>query len=726
MKSLIRSEAAETDISTSVTAPRGGENRILRWIRVHREVRRLSILFAIIASLEAIVFGRFFTGAAIPPWDFLGSYSTGAFAWWENGTFFNPSEWVPNSLAGYPAALSIQDSSWYLPVGVAAFFGPFTLQAAAIVAALHVALGSVGTYALVRSLRLPFGVAALAGVSGFFAVGYLSNAQHVDIARGYALVPWILLVMSSRWPWRNVWAVPLATLILWQAAIGMYPGMLFSTVYVGIVWVVVSQLVERPAFRAYLLPMALSALGAILLCAPKLVPYFLLSSTTVGALPDESRFDLSLIGTLLFGYGHLEGPNELTMNSLFVPATVLVLACFANFRDRASKAALAIGVPSLVLGMPFFPWFLAAQTLPGLGFSRFGMSDFKVFIVLASVLLAASGANRLACGVPLPVRAFWTRFGVAVGIAIALFSLRKEGAFTRLDWLPGFVVLLVVLVAVAMWRLRGKGRRPAAFLTGMLALTVVSGCVWAFTTTVPWSTPRTATERATYGATVDELLALRPSAGVVVQRPARISLPEEFDAGVLFSPAWNGNYYAERDAIGGYVNIKSSETSTQIATALLDPATGKSVAAFMAAPGLVLSGNVTPASMGACARAAECGPADTTPITYTPGDLTYRVSSPTSTAAVLNEAYYPGWIVTACAEDDCAVLEADRSVSGLIQTMLPAGDYDLRVEYKERGRAEGWLIFAAGLIVAAVGGSLQYFRDGSNRRKIRKAATTTE
>ena len=686
-----------------------------------RELKRVAILLIVVTILEVVVFGGYFSGATIPPWDFFGSYNTGAYTWWQNGSFFNPQAWTPNSLAGYPTALSLQDGSWYLPIGLAALFGPFTLHASAIVAALHVALGSVGTYALTRSLRMPFKVALFAAVAGFFAVGYFSNAQHLDIVRGYALVPWILLVLSPRWPWRRVWALPLATFILWQTAVGIYPGMLFSTVYVGVVWVAYSQYKDRPAIRNYLFPLALSAIGAVLLCAPKLIPYFVLSGDNAGAFPDESKFDFSVIATLAFGYGHLQGPNDLSMNTLFVPATVLVLCCFANFRDRVSSSALVIAAPAVVLGMPFLPWFQAVQTLPGLAFSRFGMSDLKAYLLIAAVLLAASGLHNLSRNLVRPARWFWVRIGVAAGIAVVLFSIRKTGDFTRGDWLPGLALVVLVLVVVVVWHLRREMLTKTLLISSMIALTAISGCVWAFGTTITWSHPRVEAEVSTYGSTVDELLASRPPSSVETQRPARIGLPAGFNSVILFNSSWNGSYYAGRDALGGNVNIKSSETVQRMTAALLEPSSGEAVVEFLTAPGLVATGDVTPVSLAACATTGDCGPASAVPIRYSPGDLSYQITNPVATVAVLNEAFYPGWGVTACGDAGCKVLDVESNTEGLIEVTLPSGEFELRAVYETPGLSTGWLIFGAGLFVAATGSLVQYLR-GRRARTQRSAS----
>lgn len=669
-----------------------------------RSLLRLGTLLLLVVVLEAAIFLPYFTGAKIPPWDFLGSYNTAAFLWWSEGSFFRPMDWVPSSLAGYPAALMLQGSSWYLPVGFFAVFGPFTLHSSAVVSALHVAFGFCGTYALTRSFRLPFSVAAFAAVAGFFAVGYFSNAQHVDIVRAYAWTPWLFLVLSPRWPWQKIWSVPLAALMLWQAVTGMYPGMIFATVYVGVVWVAVFQWQDRPGFRSFLGPLSIATTAATLLCAPRLLPYMLLASDTAGDLPETSKFDVAMIGTLLFGYGDPGGfPNDISMNSFFLPATVLALCWFADYGQRISRLGLAVGIPAFALGMPFLPWFGLTQSWPGLGLSRFTMSDFKVFILLAVVLLACSGMQCLLKGAPMESTAFWTRFSGALALSIILLTVGISGPYTPWNWLPGFALLLLVLALILSCRFIWSSKRAIVLPIGVLVFTISSGALWAHTTQSPWGVSRISAEIETFGLSVDELISMRPVTAHEVQRPARNPLPNGYDYGMIFSPGWNSSYYTGQDAVGGYVNVKGSETVSRLTESLIDPNSGTAFAEFLAAPGRLLSAEASPENLRACAKSAACGDAAIVPTGYAAGYFKYQVSAANSTTAVLNEAYYAGWAAQACYVDGCKNLDSSRSADGLIQVSLPEGNYALQVQYHAPGRAVGWVVFATGVAVLIFG-----------------------
>lgn len=697
--SLARRGASRTERSTGLGSV------FERWSQ--RRLFRSVVLVFLLVILELWLFHGYITGSTIPPWDFLGSYNTDAYVWWTQGSFFAPIDWSTSAWAGYPAALVLQNSAWYLPVGIASLFGPFTLHSAAILGALHVAFGSLGTYFLVRSMKTTFVVGLLATAAGFFAVGYFSNAEHVDITRGYALMPWALLALSSRWPWKKAWSIPLAALVLWQTVTGIYPGMLIALGYVGIVWVIFWQLIERPRFVKYLLPMGLASLAAILLSLPRLLPYALLQGGVTAGLPETSRLTPTSIGTLLFGYGATSLPNDISMRSFFIPAAILALALFARWHDRTTKAGLAIGVPAVLLGMPFWPWYDVEQSLPGLGLSRFTMSDFKVFFILGIVLLACSGLTRmleLSQVRQLPTSLRWS-FGAAAVLTAVLAIAGIRGPYSGSDWAPGLLVFVLSLGVIAVFIIvRTRKAAAGTFSAALIALTIVSGVIWANTTAQPWNAPRVESETATYGSTVSALISQRSHSERSVQRPARTPLGSDRSRAQQLSVVWNSSFYSGRDAVGGYINLKGSTTEAKLQSALADPQTGPAFADFLASPGLVLTtSRSTPSSaeLEDCASARECGRDVIRPVAYRPGSFDYNVSAARYSLGFLNEAYFSGWDAEACSSTgSCMRLKPSQSSLGIIKIELPAGHYDLRLRYKTAGRTEGWVMFGFGAFIA--------------------------
>lgn len=680
--------------------------------------RRGTTLTAILLLLQLVVFRSFYSGESVPPYDFLGAYASEAFAWWEDGGFFAPEGWVPYVWAGYPSAVGLQNSGWYLPTGIITLFGPYTLHMAAILAALHVAFGSYGMYFLVRSFRAGFGVSLLAAVAIFFGVGFYSNASHIDIARSYAWLPWVLLICTPQWRWKRWWSIPLAGFLLWQALTGIYPGMIPAAAYVLVPWIVAQVAIHRPRFTAFLLPLAVSALSALLLSMPRLLPYLLLDDggSTTGQ-GDLSLFSPSLFSTVLFGYGiEYDLPNDVTMRSFFVPVTVLVLALFARWSDPLAKAALTIGVPAFLLGMPFLPWFQAAQQLPGLGLSRFTMSDYKVFLIVAAVLLAASGLRSLlsvrrseAAGrVLLPVGAGWL-------VLLGLGALALRIPQSKADTIPPLLLLAVVLgivTAYAAYRL-GLGHHPSRqsglrsinslLIITLGGLTAVSGVVWAYSTPGPWRVDRESVEIATFGSTVDSLIAERAEAQVPRERrPARAPFPEDPTDVMLLSQAGNAAFYSGQYSLPAYVNLKRSANHKALEDTLLDTEFRNEFAAYLALPGTVLKvspdGSTTGQALLACVEQDRCG-IEAIADGYSPGFYKYRMSLGEASVVNLNEAFYPGWAARACTTTGCTELDPEPSRYGTVQIALPAGVFDLELRYTTPGRTAGWALFGAGTVI---------------------------
>ena len=179
------------------------------------------VVLAVIIALELAVFADYFSGKSIPAGDFISAYNFEAYSWWHDGSFFDPTQWMPLMWGGYPSVSNLQNSSFYLPVGLMAALTPFTLHTSAILSALHVAFGSIGIYVFSRRWGITPRAAMIGLVSWFFAIGFYSNAAHLDIMRAYAWLPWVLLVTSVKWPWSRWWAAPAAVLILWQTILSV-------------------------------------------------------------------------------------------------------------------------------------------------------------------------------------------------------------------------------------------------------------------------------------------------------------------------------------------------------------------------------------------------------------------------------------------------------------------------------------------------------------------------
>ncbi|MCW2539778.1 MAG: hypothetical protein JWN95_1503 [Frankiales bacterium] len=669
-------------------------------------------LAVLVIAMQVTVFWGYWSGSKTPPWDFYGGYGSNAFAWWTDGSFFHPQEWMPYTFSGFPSSLDWQNSSWYLPVGIASLFRPYDLQCAAAVSALHVALGGVGIAVLARLWRLPNASALFAAAAWSFASGFYANAEHVDIVRGYGWAPWILALLSPGWRWRRPWAVPVGALIVWQCVVGVYPGILVAAVYCGLGWMAAGWIHERRIDRVQVSGIVAAGLGGLLLAAPKLLPAALNHSQLPSHSANTSVLTWRLFGTAFFNYASPSLPNDISMRSFFLPITVFVLVLFLRSVVPLARAALAALGIAVVLGLPWWPWNGVVSSLPGLGLSRFRMSDFKVFLLLALVLLAACALPELVnppqVNRPSP-RSAALRVSALTVIAAALaFSGPYSGAARVVP----FLIVLVLggfLIARSFGRVVPSRRGVAV---GAILLTLASGLQWAFTETLPWRVDRAVAEKATYGATVDSLIKER-STRTGAQRPGRQAAPPAAGANVLQSQSFNRGAYSATSYVGGYVNLKGSPTADHLLAGLTDPVWGQPLNSFLAAPGTALAtapgAHVTPTDLTACSATAQCGARATViPAGYTPGHLSYRVSANEEATLLLNEPDYAGWQGSICAADGCRARSVVSGDFDLVQVTVPAGTWTLHLNYGAPGREAAWVLFWLGLLfsvgVAAVAG----------------------
>ncbi len=690
--------------------------------------QRALIVLGTLALLELAVFWSYFTGDVSPaPDDFIGSYNNEPLAWWRDLELGDAPDWVPYAWGGYPAAVSIQNGSWYIPLGLAALVSPYSIHAAAVLQALHVGFGALGMYVLGRNQKLSFSASVFGLVAYFFAVGFYGNALHSDIVRGFAWVPWVLLCLTPRFPWRRWWSVPVVALILWQMLVSSYPGLIVALGYCAVVLVAVYQLGLRPRLTHYLLPLAASGIAALLLSAPK---YFAGIALRGGlgveaTAPDESVFSRSMLGTVFFSYDLPELPNDLSMRSFFVVAPCLVLAALSWRHARSAAPALTLVGTAVVLGMPFLPWYEQLAALPGMSLSRFRMSDFRAPLVAGLVLLAMIVLSReveARGGHGSAARRALTVVTLAA-VPVAAFAASFTADYQVSQWVTPWMVVVassMVVGALVLGPAPGPpGRSQVA--VAIIAIAAVSGVNWAFSVTPPWRFPRAEVEMSTWQAESDELIGLYEADDGLVQRPARTPLDD------AVAPAtdvyWNSAFYTGDDAVGGYVNLKGSSAFRAALNAVTEPSTYFAARSILAAPGtgIAVTGPTAlpdPDDVESCVTTTECGPGLTVrPDGYEVGRLTYVLSAEAPRTVLFNESYYPGWHATACGgEGSCRELDVTQGGAGLVLVEVPAGSWDLVLEYETPGKTRDHVAFAAGAALILGVGLLSQRRSPGSRR----------
>lgn len=664
----------------------------------------------VVITIQVVVFHGYYRGSASPGGDFLGLYSNEPFAWWRDGGIVDPPAWMPYVWGGYPAVASIQNSGWYLPTGLASLVG-FDIHVSAVLQAVHVAIAGVGVYVLGR--RAHFGrIASLFGLVAYsFTTGFYSNAPYVDIVRGHALAPWLLLVLSPLWPWKRAWSIPVAAVIFWQAAVGVYPGMVTAFAYAGGAWAIAWQLGARPPLRRFALPLIAAGVIAVLLSMPKYLPLLELRTFKPGDVEDLSVLERSSFGTFLLPE-FADLPGIYSMNSFFLPATALLVGVFAAWRSVAVRAAAASVVVALLITVPQLPFRDLVDMLPGVGSSRFRLNDFRPFIILPIVIAAMSGLallldlsrSRLR-GAPL-----WTRVGLVLLVPLAAAAFVGPGRFDEGQWVPTATVLAaatLVVLAAAVLASRGLlvGGARLAVPVLVVALTAASGLAYGRAVADLWRVDSVLAQESLWGATSTELVEHRVDLSGAEQRSARSGIPLDAEPSELISSAYNGAYYTGLPSSGGYLNVHMSASFVEARKALEDPSTAQAQRALLAAPGLVIGWEATLPTVdevNTCVEEWRCNGVTMEPISYEPGDLVYEVSTPTTTGVLLNEAYYVGWsALLVDANGRATTVEPSMGPGGVIALILPAGEWRLSLIYRTPLGGPANVLAALGLIAMA-------------------------
>ncbi len=663
-----------------------------------------------VLGIQILMFSGYYRGLTSPTGDFLASYNTEVFAWWRDGGILSPPDWMPYTWGGFPAAAQVQNGGWYLPTGLMSGLTPYDIRAASVLQALHVAVAGVGVYVLAR--RGGFGrLAASFGLVAYsFTTGFYTEAPYPDIVRGFALLPWLLLCLSPLWPWAKWWSTPVAALLLWQTAVGVYPGVLIAIAYSGLAWLAAWQFARRPPFHRFLLPLLGAGGVAVALSMPKYLPQLGLGTIGRGAVEDLTVLNPTTLATLVLpGYPGM--PGIFSLNLLFVPAAAVLLASLIWLRRPIVRVAAVTMAWALLLAVPQSPLRSVAAFLPGADASRFRLNDYLPILFLVGVIGAMSGLERLHGfpGIGFRERSPFVRVVILAMPLVLAVRMLVYGEFTSGNWLPTFVVLaattLFTIAAVLVPRRAGRLIVWRWALSGsLIALACASGVAHAGTVKDLWGADTVAAQRSIWGAMSGELIEHRIEQ-TGVRRPERIEYPTGAQAGEFGSESYLSGFYTGSSSVGGYFSVHQSASYIGAGMAMSDPVSGADARAFWAAAGVLIPAGATVSGLPAtedvdlCVATNECGGIAVEPIAYSAGHYTYSLDSETTQIVLANEAYYPGWQVLLTDEDGLShTVEPRLGPAGAVEFDVPAGSWRVSMRYETPLEGPARLAFDLGLL----------------------------
>ncbi len=413
------------------------------------------------------------------PWDFLGTYSTTPAFVADTFGRGNPVSWSPYIASGFPVDVNPQ-AGLYFPVWwiLGALRAPLTLRALTTIQVAHVLFGAVGVLVLARARRVALPWATVAAVAYLFYGGFYGQAEHADIFRGFAYLPWLLWALTppaggQRWT-RLVAVPPLA----WMIVSGAYPGQTVSFGIIGAVYLAVALwTTERATWHRYRVALLLAILASAAVCVAVLLPYVRadeageLYRTIEPTAAVRSTFAISPLDFFGLYLNNFAWTYEGTITTWAIGIPILVgLASARRETLRRQAPLIACGAAALTLGMTPKIGFVgrAMASVQPLFPSRFPAADYKAAVAIALIVLSADAWSTIAARPARGKRQAAVTLLCGALIAGALLVPSTHAQPTRALWL--------VIAVSAACGLIASIRLPRSVLVVLLvALVVVDG-----------------------------------------------------------------------------------------------------------------------------------------------------------------------------------------------------------------------------------------------------------
>jgi len=661
--------------------------------------------FLVVFFLVTVVFVIFFgylTGKVAPSWDFYGDYHSQAYSWWDLGSFFYPTTYMPYLLSGFPAHLGLQISSFYLPVGFVSEFFSYTILNAARLQAISIAIGIIGIYFLSRKFEISR-IASIAVSLGYlFSAGFFSNATHIDIVRAWIFLPLLLLLMFPR-DKINYKLIPVAGIVWFQFFVGSYPGNIASYAYLFLAWFVILWFRFKSMFKPTLIFTFITVLTGILLSGIKWIPYLIDGQSP--QIDNQVVVNRGIISTFLFPYSGsaLPGdsilPNDITQRTFFVIPLILLFAFFARKNTTAAIFGFTFVSIGLILGIDtgiFGQW---QQKLPLLDISRFRTIDFKPAISLGIAILGGVGFDYLRKTKFREIFDFKNLINSLLGFSI--FSYLILMAFTselsNNDLKIGLKWIAISIVAFVFINF-SKFLIPKILINILFIVSILYlGNQWAHQFTAPWQAPRLETEQFYFGASNSELLK-NQSPAKIDSRPARIApdFPIPYPAGLVFQ-TFNRHEIKREFTMGGYANIKGQFLFDEYINSAMD-GDKSSILEFLKKESEVRVADNTDSNNDNCISDNDC--VDNTVkakvTAFEPGIIEIDINDLKKDSILyVNELNWNGWKAKSCNLDNLCNASINNNVGNglLLNFEVPSGTSKVTLYYETPGIKTAWILF---------------------------------
>jgi len=402
-------------------------------------------------------------------WDFDKSYYALPAFWTtaiDSGIF---PQWIPYQNMGFPLFMKAQSAFYYPFYWVFPLFSiPYTLQIAVYFQILHVLIGSIGMFFFINHMFKSPKYAIIGALAFQFFGGFFANSQHVDIVRGFALLPWLFFVFTLDMDKPNITKKTLLIpIIIFLIATGAYPGIFISTIFMMSLFVILQSLnffskgfgkrksltIGGSLFGLLLLGIALSVIH--------LGPIIEFGSDEFGRFTDRSNVRYFVLNSEQFpGFfvSNTSIPGELSMTSTFITLPILIFASFITWTFIKKYwiffVIFVVGI-LMSLGNQTLFWSSLTSLIPILELSRFPVSDYRFFIALPLIVFAILGLKSI-IEKQVTIRYFIFRIAFIIswftsGIILLQYNFPKaKPFFAHIDVMNEQIIFSIIIFVICI------------------------------------------------------------------------------------------------------------------------------------------------------------------------------------------------------------------------------------------------------------------------------------
>jgi hypothetical protein len=651
------------------------------------------VLFILILQNIFFFFRHYFQGYAFP-WDFCQTYHAVPYHWIELIRLGIDTSWIPFAGMGYPLFMNAQSGFFYPFFWLFVIFDhAYTFHAAVVMQGLHVLFGGFGAVICARLLGLGWWHALLAGVLYQCFGGFYSNAEHPDIVRSYALIPWLLSPIFADWDQlkqsrllkTSIAILPFFVYCAWS---GGYPGISIATCFI-VGSVVFTRLLfgnDKKIGIIILLAYIAGTLFASIMLLPMAMQVF---EVTRASQTQKQVFDFLLPSDIFALVYRVDNPyfaHNIAMRSLFVgiPVIALLLRGLKNWR-LWNKWILFSCLLAVLMSTGLIHT-IAVKIFPPFGFSRFVMADYRGFIGLGVILLSVSSLQYIE-NTNRKDNYIW-----AVILLLFLWIGNNLLSINGGGWFGDGMRMLAILLATILVLEPLQAKKPFLVIPALIIIALFD---W---TRVNWSAIYFAMEQGQeYCETASNRIANRTLLGQRLEnnsecRPARINI----EGSDFLHFSWRGYYSGEymlQDSSGPMQfrrqQILMSKTSfVNFATLPWHMVTIPKI------NNIDDIANIDEIDFQSAISAnAKC-------ISYGTTEIHHTIDIQTPSLVVENEIYWLGWQAKLINTNNKAYEDINAiDINGFRAWYLPAGKYDMIETYKTPYKKRALLLTIFGLLI---------------------------